>query len=364
MPGPAYRYFTTHAVTGEVLAWDLPLTNVVFGPELAGPGSMRGTLEPKFAHLGPRQSDAGTVCLWAERDQQLMWGGLIWRALPEGARRPIEAAGFSSYLTKRRDLHGNLGGRGPYQGTDPCRVIADVWSYCQEQPDGSLGVRVDLPPDGSPLRLGDAERPYTTKEWEAPALVNIVRDCTALDRGPEWTETVAWDGERPDRRITVAWPRLGTRRDDLHFASGVNIARNPQVATEADEFAQVVVGLGAGEGSARIRATDAVRDGRLRMEHVLDRPSISDQGLLAQLARAERARRQQPAAVDEITVIDHPAAPMGAWSVGDDVQVSVHDEWGDFDGWCRITGWQLRPAEGDNPETATLRLTRAYTTGA
>ncbi|MFD0572539.1 hypothetical protein ACFQ0T_29225 [Kitasatospora gansuensis] len=42
----AYRYFTTHALTGEVLARDLPLSGVSFGPELNGPGQMRATLAP------------------------------------------------------------------------------------------------------------------------------------------------------------------------------------------------------------------------------------------------------------------------------------------------------------------------------
>ncbi|MEU5383215.1 hypothetical protein [Kitasatospora cineracea] len=360
---PAHRYFTTHSLTGEVLAWDLPLSGVSYGPELCGPGSMHATIAPKFRHLVPRQTDGGNTLLWAERDQRLMWGGLLWDTTPEDDKYPMAAAGFSSYLAKRHDLHGNLGGRGPYPGTDPCTVIAHAWEYCQQEQDGNLGVIVNLPPGGSPVRLGTGERPYSTKEWEATALSSVVRDATSLDRGPEWTETVAWNGERPERHINVAWPRLGTRRTDISFSTGVNIAEPVAVPTRADDYAQVVVALGAGDGSAKIRTTDAVRNGRLRLEAVLDRPAITDAATLAQLARAERERRQQTATVEEITVVDHPAAPIGSWSVGDDVRVTVHDQWTDYDGWCRITAWTLRPSEGERPETATLRLARPYTTG-
>lgn len=363
MPAPVYRYFATHALTGEILARDLPLSGVAFGPELSGPGSLHAALAPRFAHLMPSEVEAGTVLLWAERDQRLMWGGLNWSAKPQDERLPLEGAGFSSYLTKRRDLHGNLGGRGPYPGVDPCRVIADVWAYCQEQPDGDLGVIVDQPPAGCPVRLGDAEHPYTTKEWEAPALSGVVRDATGVDQGPEWTETVTWNGERPERHVVLGWPRLGTRREDLHFASGVNIAESTPITSDADDYAQVVIALGAGDGSAKVRTVDAVRDGRLRMEAVLDRPSVTNATTLAQLARAERTRRQQLATVDEITIFDHPAAPIGSWQIGDDVRVTIHDQWADFDGWCRITAWTLHPAEGEKPETATLRLSRPYTTG-
>ncbi|MFD7639585.1 hypothetical protein ACFV4P_02935 [Kitasatospora sp. NPDC059795] len=358
-----YRYFTTHPLTGEVLVHDLPLSGVAFGPELNGPGRMSGVLAPRFAHLAPSQAEAGSVLLWAERDQRLMWGGLIWSAMPQDDELPIEAAGFASYSTRRYDLHGNLGGRGPYIEADPGRVIVDTWAYLQEQPDGDLGVDVRRL-SGCPTRLGTAEQPYTVKAWEGTALSSVIRDVTAIDDGPEWTETVAWEGERPTRTITVDWPRLGTRRDDLWFATGVNVAENPKIVSSADEYAQVVVGLGAGSGMVKVRAVDAVRDGRLRLEHVLDRPSVTRWPALAQLARAERIRRQQTALVEEITVYDHPAAPIGSWQIGDDVRLSIHDQWADFEGWARIAAWTLHPPEGEQPETATLRLARAYTTGA
>lgn len=170
MPGPDYRYFTTDALTGEVLAHDLPLSGVEFGPELNGSGSMRGLLAPRYARLAPTQAEAGTVLLWAERDQRLLWGGLIWRAKPEDDRLPLEAAGFGSYPGSRHDLHGNLGGRGPYPGTDPCTVIRDVWAYLQEQPDGDLGVSVDLPP-------GDVRRAWATPSTPTPPRSGRRRRC-------------------------------------------------------------------------------------------------------------------------------------------------------------------------------------------
>ncbi len=364
MAAPVYRYFTTDALTGEVLAHDLPLSGVGFGPELSGPGRMSGTLAPRFAHLAPAQADAGSVLLWAERNRRLMWGGLIWSAEPQDDELPIEAAGFGSYPTRRYALHDNLGGRGPYPGTDPCQVIADTWAYLQEQPDGDLGVRVRLLSGGCPARLGTAEQPYTVKSWEGTALSSVIRDATTVDNGPEWTETVAWEGEQPTRTIALNWPRLGTRRTDLWFATGINVAEKPKVTSSADEYAQVVIALGAGTGSVKIRAVDAVRNGRLRLESVLDRPSVTHMPTLAALARTERQRRQQPALVEEITVYDHPAAPIGSWQIGDDVRLTVHDQWADYEGWARITGWTLHPPEGEQPETATLRLARAYTTGA
>jgi len=169
----------------------------------------------------------------------------------------------------------------------------------------------------------------------------------------------------PWRRIRLAYPRLGRRRNDISFATGVNITSTVPVVYSADEYAQVVVATGAGEGRSMYRAIDAVRDGRLRMEHALELPDIRGNDVLARRARAERTWRQRMGAIDSITVIDHPAAPFGSWQVGDDVLVSVHDQWVDFDGWMRITGWRAQPS-GDDGERFTLSLARAdsYTYGA
>lgn len=104
--------------------------------------------------------------------------------------------------------------------------------------------------------------------------------------GPEWTEQAAWVGGQPERRIRLGWPRLGTRRTDVSFTSGVNIADQMPVTYDGDAYAQVVVALGSGEGQARRRATDAVRDGRLRLEDVLDMPTIKGQDQLAAKARS------------------------------------------------------------------------------
>jgi hypothetical protein len=350
----AYRYLTCAALTGEVLAWDLPLSDVSYGPELNGPGRLQATLEPHLPHILGSMVDPGNTLIFAERHSKLMWGGLIWRAEPEGGKYPIEAAGFGSYLNKRHDMHGNLDGRGPYTYGDPCKLIRDVWAYCQAQPDGNLGVVVDS--TSSKAKIGTPEEPYKPTWWESPTLAAIVADAVAVFGGPEWTEQVAWVGGLPERRIRLGWPRLGTRRTDISFTTGVNIAESQPVVYDGDSYAQVVAALGSGEGQARLRAIDAVRDGRLRLEDVLDLPTVKGQDQLAAKARSGRIARQKRGAIEQVDIIDHPAARFGSFTVGDDVRVQVHDEWTDFDGWARVTGWTLTPAQGDQQERMTVSL--------
>ncbi|MEW1700364.1 hypothetical protein [Streptomyces sp. NPDC091278] len=353
-----YRYCTVHALTGEVLARDLPMSDVEFGPALSAAGSFQGTVAPRLAHLVRSQLAAGTTLLVVERDRQALWGGIIWRGLPAGSALSVEASGPGSYPFQRYDLHGNLGGRGPYVHADPCRVIRDAWDYLQQQPDGNLRVAVDA--TTSSAKVGTPADPYDVPWWEESSLGSVIEDMTAVEGGPEWTEGISWSSAgKAAMSIRLGWPRLGRRRTDITFSTGVNIVGNPLVEYDADQAAQVVIALGAGQGRSRRRAIDAARDGKLRLEHVLDAPGEKANDRLAARARAERIARQVVGDVPQITVIDHPSAHIGSWQIGDDVSVRVHNEWTTFTAWCRIVGWQIRPGAADGPDQADLQLRRA-----
>ncbi|MFF3493743.1 hypothetical protein ACFYWS_20590 [Streptomyces sp. NPDC002795] len=359
-----YRYITARALTGDVLAWDLPMSDVEFGPALSAAGEFTGAVAPRLATLVRTQVDAGDTWLLVERAGKLMWGGLIWRATPQGSALQVEAAGPGSYLTRRHDLHGNFNGRGPYVYADPCKVIRDVWAYAQEQPDGDLGVIVDG--TTSKAQVGTPADPYKSDWWEAPALGDVIDDMVAVAGGPEWTEAIAWSDDKPRHTIRVGWPRLGTRRTDISFQTGVNIIESVPVEYDADQAAQTVIALGAGDGRNRRRAIDTVRDGRLRLEYIVDVDGEKANDRLAARARTERIARQVTGEVTEIVVRDHPSAPLGSWAVGDDVRVVVHDQWTDYDAWSRIVSWQIRPGSGDESERAVIQVQRAdrFTYGA
>ncbi|MEU0722885.1 hypothetical protein [Streptomyces sp. NPDC006140] len=353
---PDYRYILARAATGEVLHWNLPLTEVEFGPEKSGPGSLSATLSPTLAPaMSDMLDDAGDVVILVERNSHLLWGGLLWRAAPQGTKLPVEAAGFTSYLHRRFDLHGNLGGRGPYVEADPCQVIRDVWAYAQEQPDGDLGVVVD--DTKSRAKAGTAKDPFTTSKTDPRNLGEIVDEMADIDDGLEWTETVTWRGRRAERRIVLGAPRLGRPREDLTFTTGANVTGEPQVIKDADSYAQWVIGLGAGEGKKRKVVVDGARDGRLRLEHKLE-TSEKDESKLRRRARRERLARQVLPTLTELEITDHPAAPIEALRVGDDVRIRLHEPHTAYDGWNRILGWTVRPGEGETPERVTLKLER------
>lgn len=189
-PGPRYRYLTQHALSGQWLTLALPLTGVEFGPDVNGPGELTGTLKPRFVAANPQLTDPGTTLVYAERDGQMVWGGLIWQVQPEGPEYKLEAAGWSSYPTKRHDLDGELGGRGPYTNADPCQIIRDVWAYCQSLPDGDLAVEVDA--TTSTAKVGTPAEPWHSLWWERPVLADHIDGLVQEADSPDYTCDTAW----------------------------------------------------------------------------------------------------------------------------------------------------------------------------
>lgn len=343
------RILTQHALTGEWLSLALPVQDLAHGPELNGPGSLTGTLSPRLIAQNPSFLDPGTTFIYVESAGQLRWGGLVWHAEPQGDVFTFEAASWSSYLEHRFDNDGNFGGRGPYANADPCNVIRDIWDYAQGVSDGSIGVIIDT--TTSSAKVGTSAEPYASGWWDGKSLGSHVDDLVGGSATPDYTCEVAWNADKTDvvRRIRLGWPRLGARRTDISFASGANIVDDPAIPLAGDQYAQVVIALGSGDGSAKRRAISATRNGRLRLERVADHPDIKATDILAAHAAAERQRRQILGSVDQITIRDTSTAPFGSWSVGDDVYTRVHNAWTDYVGWRRITGWTIQPHATGGP---------------
>lgn len=359
-----WRYWTQHALTGDVLHSALPLTDVDFGRELNGPGSLSGTLAPRFVKANAAALMPHTAVIYAEADGYLRWGGLVWSVEAEDGEYRLEAAGWSSYLNKRFDHHGELRGRGPYVFQDPCVIIRDIWAYAQEQPDGNLGVVVDS--TNSSAKAGTPAEPWHSYWYETPSLGDHIDDLVKEDGSPDYVNDCEYQTNGTvKRRLRLGYPRLGARRTDISFRTGTNIVNAPTVDYSGDDFANVIIATGSGEGTATRYAVDPVRDGGLRMESVLSLPTVNGNDVLGRRAAAERRTRQAMGQVASIEVRDHPNAPMGSWQIGDDVMVAVNNDWVSWAGWARITAESYKPGDGaDDRCTLTLKRADSYHYGA
>jgi hypothetical protein len=157
-------------------------------------------------------------------------------------------------------------------------------------------------------------------------------------------------------RIEVGFPRCGTRQFDMRFAESENIIDYSTVAADGDRFANDVYVLGPGEGLAMLKSRNAVRDGRLRRVAVVPVKDAT-QGALDKKSAAERRARSLLPDITDITVVDSPAAPLGAIGPGDDILITVEpQQMGRVTDWYRVLA--INEA-AEQPGAAVLKTQRS-----
>ena len=100
-----YRYFTTDLLSNTVLA-EIPFRGVSFERSIKAAGSFSGTIPviPETAHMDIYNSTMpGKTGLYIVRDQECIWGGIIWSRSYDVLDRSlsVNASEFTSYLHHR-----------------------------------------------------------------------------------------------------------------------------------------------------------------------------------------------------------------------------------------------------------------------
>jgi len=333
------RFLAQRATTKEWLHRDLPIDGA---PEeaLSATGAFQATITPEVLGLNgedgrPILEPWGTF-LYLEEAGEIRWGGLVIDLRFDGPALTVEGAGFMAYL------HGL-----PFTGDleaideDPAEVVRRILQHLQSFPDGDLGLevvgstsaRIGSEPRDVEFTTGDGEDvafeagPYTL-HWADTVDCGREVDDLAKEAPFEWREEHRWNADRTDveHRLVIA-DRLGAVRRDLRFVQGENVVEVVPVALEGDDFANEVVGLGAGEGPGALRSTAAIRDGRLRRAKVLERKDVRSKTRL-DAATADALRSAGLAHVaTSITVREHPHAPLGALQLGDVIFVQPDLPW-------------------------------------
>lgn len=406
-PRVLWRFYAFRALSREWVHRELPLRDVTIEHTLSGPGSLSANIEPTYADL---VADDGNLVLreWdtiivAEASGQLRGGGILTSMEITGDDLSLDCVGFSGYPAGQ-PLSSSLSWGGSSQGTtghglDPAVVLRALWTHLQEQPDGDLGVSLDglstpyrvgawhnarkLPTDDEPNPdASEVEEPpipidrvWTRQDskpaaatgktvfwqyrldWFEDVEVGAKFDEICQQAGIDYRETWAWeDSSREGVRLhlELGYPRLGRRASNLRFVEGENVSEVVTLSRSGEDFANVVVGYGAGEGSKQLRQTASARDGRLRRVSILDAEDIDNKASLRQLATDELGRTRQITDITSFTVREHPNAPLGSFNVGDDVLVETVLGWQPTRMWVRILSYSYSP-DGDTVDITCAR---------
>lgn len=338
--------------TETLIAVDLPLTDRGITRAVSGPGGLSGTVPIEVARLvgqdGRPVLEPWACAVYAERDGLLVGAGLVTdKSLTmQGPTLALSTRGFSSYLEGM-----------PYEGNsswvdeDPANLVRHAWGHVQGFAGGNLGMVVDS--TATPERVGEPEEdveftteegeeveftagPYRWNYWSTHDLGAEV-DKLAQNTPLDYIESHSWNGEQVDHRLRLGYPRVGRRRSDLRFVVGENVIEEPSVGVGL--WASEVTVLGAGEGrKMRSGRASVDRNGRLRRPAVVVDKSLQSNRACNQEASFEIAWRTGANETSTITVMDHPSAPIGSWTPGDEILLQGSGQgWNaDLYQWVRI----------------------------
>ncbi|TKR27128.1 hypothetical protein FA014_01865 [Cellulomonas hominis] len=347
-----WRYVCFAEPAGAYLG-EVELSGVRLSRVLSGPGRLTGTVVGDApAWLRPWECS-----VWAENPAgQIAGGGLLTSAGGvSGERTVVNVMGIAGYP-------GGMPWLGPDQAlvqVDPLDVVRMIWAHLQSQPGGNLRVAVD--PTTSPVRVGtEAEQvEFTTSagedvsfeagpfrlEWWSTTDLGAVIAKLAVETPFDYLEHAAWNSARTGltHRLQLGWPTIGTRRPDLRLVIGENVIVTPALAGDDDLYASEVLALGAGTGRTRVRAHLTRPTVGVRRVLVHTDSSARTTADLSTAARTDLAWRDGAPLLEQVTVIDHPHAPIAALTPGDQVLVAGDVAGEPVDRWVRITEVDTSP---------------------
>lgn len=354
-----------------LLEGELPVQDVTLTDVLSGPPQMQATIEPRFARLigsdGLPLLKPWQTAIFAEKAGLIRQGGILVSSTYDGPSWNLDVSGFSGY-PKGQPYEGDVS----FVATDPLVIVRHVWTHLQSQPGRNMGLTID--DTSSPVKVGKAlptgtqdtsgtpsadDGPYRLARWQNHDLMQAIddlADATPFDYHERWE----WDPTKAEPRgyIDLGYPRMGQRRD-LRFVLGENVQVVPEIEDDGEGFADDVRVLGAGEGSAMLIGRATQPTAGLRRTKTLDRKDVTDLGRLNAIARQELASALLLTTTPTVTVLNTPAAPLGAWGVGDEIRLQVDTDgggWRGLDLWFRVLSQTITP---ESPNIVTMTLLRS-----
>lgn len=328
-----YVYLLTDLATDEPLE-ELPLDCQSFERKIKGSGDLRATLDLSIDEVRvldlPSLLAFGRRALYVLRDDEVVWGGILWRGTRSQSDNKIslQAVEFESYFDRRLwddDYQ-------PVQ-VDQLDIARTLTSLAA----GSLGLVVEQQQSGV---LRDSSTDYLRKDRHTVG--EVLANLADLEGGFDYLIDTVSDGATRQRLLRFGYPRLGRTADvsELVFESPGSIT---EWTDDYDALGSVTrqyeLGGQVGEGDAAVPlqalAVDVATEvaGALPLEAVsTEHSTVTEQATLDGWARTDLAAAPLPVATFTATVRGDADPQIGTYIPGDEARFEVTDDW-----------WRARP---------------------
>lgn len=286
-----------------------------------------------------------------ERDNQPMWGGLVWTRTYQSQAKIFQlyCRAFEHY-PDRRLVREDL----TYTGVDKRNVFIDLWRTMQTD---TNSLQIELPSDFPTEYPID----YTVLASEFKTYRSAMDEIANADDGFDWTiDTTRVDGVYI-QTLRIGYPTLGTTEESEavifdYPGSITNYWQNSSMATTGTH----IYGVGSGEGGemlvAEVIHEDLLDAHFLRYDLDVSMKSVNNLDLLTNLTIQQARIRKAPGTIITAEVKADQEPVFGGYGLGDVGIINFKDPRyeGGFKFISRVLGWEYYPPSDSSVEMARL----------
>ncbi len=355
-----WEYYSIDALSRAVRA-ELPLSAVSITEHLKTPGSFQAEIPLRHAKATPALLDTENTLIACVRDQTLIYVFELLSAVapPDGDTVKLDGTGMFGALRARhlRSTVGMTYGTADpvtagvrWTGVDQFRIVADLIDHAQAVTGGDLGITVAWSALSGVTR--DRTFPYHGR-----SIGQLIEDLSNVEGGFDFAVEPTGTVDNFDLTLRLSYPRRGRAtgyRFDANSSGSPNLLAWGLAESSRERISRFTA-LGAGEGKDQLTATaeDPTLLGVLPLREASGSwVDVEIPATLTGHARRELGLNSRASKVP--ILISNPAAEpaLGAWIIGDQVQVTIDDGWIQVDGTYRIVGATIRPGDDGDEEVA------------
>jgi hypothetical protein len=366
MASEVYTVMVFETMTGNYVT-DLPVSYLNYTHTLSGPGACevhwpvydnKGSIDPDaLQKLTSDDLEEYAYSLVITKDDTVVWGGFLGRIRASSLDMRVGCAGvgFWDYF-RNRFVHPTFTRA---SATDVLTIVRDLVDAAQAQPSYDIGVVTGSETAGVTTTL---DVPWYDFKFYGDVIEDLAR---SEEHRFDFRIDTQFDANGVlEKRFHVGYPQLGTRRSFVAEV-GTNISVWHWERDGSDRPTRIW-GIGAGEGASIVNVvmSDSTTLGRVPVrDKAFTRKDISTSKKyqLVGLVGAELHKHSLPTEVLSLTL--YGPNIVGAFTVGDSIQVVIKEGFLQFDRWMRILSYTVR-VQDNGQETIDVELAPEGVTGS
>jgi hypothetical protein len=349
---PTYHYLPFDLNTNTQLG-EIPLEDVSYSHKLSAPGNASFSIPvtPEMLKQQVKQSSVpGKTGLYIIRDNQIAWGGIIWKRQYDSKSRQVryEAGSFESYFDHR--FQSNVLG---FEDVDQMTIARTLALQAADE------MHIDVDP-----AISGVKRYYNAFYYDFKTIGGELDSLGSLWDGFDWNIRVYLDETGTIRRRLVwGYPNLGVSAADstLIFEYPGNV-RSYTVNADADKAGNRVWAIGGGQGLDQIsyesRDDAQLAAGFPLLETTRAYKDVFQPARLQARSKQDLERLRPPVTIVSVEVdpFDHPR--VGAYNPGDWARFILDDNWNTpkVDIVRRIVGYNVTVSANSPLDRVTLDI--------